>query len=95
MKLLEAVIPAFRKLAYQRLGIVEVKFYHPREISPEERQAIAERFAELTGKKVELDFHRDETLLGGALAQIGSVTYDGSVKGSLERLREQLAAGWK
>jgi F-type H+-transporting ATPase subunit delta len=93
IRLLETIIAAFRKVVQQRLGIVAVKLYHPGEISPEERQAIADRFEELTGKKVSLELHRDETLIGGLLAQIGSITYDGSVKGSLERLRARFTAG--
>ena len=32
------------------------------------------------------------TLLGGAVVKIGSTIYDGSVKGQLERMREQLVA---
>jgi F0F1-type ATP synthase delta subunit len=31
-------------------------------------------------------------LLGGILAQIGSTVYDGSVRGNLARIREQLTA---
>lgn len=93
IKLLEAVIAAFRKVAQQRLGIVAVKVYHPGEITREQRQAIEDRFVELTGKKVSLEFYRDESLIGGLVAQIGSITYDGSVKGDLERLRSQLMVG--
>jgi F-type H+-transporting ATPase subunit delta len=94
MSLLATVILAFRKIANQRLGVVEVEIFHAHEITAEERQALAGRFAGLTGKKVSMRFHRDDTLLGGVLAQIGSVTYDGSLKGSLERLRERLTADW-
>ena len=94
MRLLPTVIVAFRKVVNQRLGIVEVEICHARQITAEERSRFADRFAELTGKKVILQFRRDESLLGGVLAQIGSITYDGSLKGSLERLRERLTAGW-
>jgi len=41
---------------------------------------------------VELEFRIDRDLLGGILAQIGSTVYDGSVRGSLARIREQLLA---
>jgi F-type H+-transporting ATPase subunit delta len=37
-------------------------------------------------------YTRDESILGGAIVQIGSTIYDGSVKGQLERIREELAA---
>jgi F-type H+-transporting ATPase subunit delta len=53
---------------------------------------VAVRFRELTGKQVELEFRTDRELLGGILAQIGSTVYDGSVRGNLARMREQLSA---
>jgi F-type H+-transporting ATPase subunit delta len=46
----------------------------------------------LTGKQVELEFRIEGELLGGILAQIGSTLYDGSVRGNLARIREQLMA---
>ena len=60
--------------------------------SEAERQSVAARFRELTGKEVELEFRIDRELLGGILAQIGSTVYDGSVRGNLARIREQLMA---
>ena len=43
-----------------------------------------------TGKKIEARFHRDESLLGGAVVRVGSTVYDGSVREQLTRLRQQL-----
>ena len=44
----------------------------------------------MTGKKVRACYEQDASLLGGAVVQVGSTIYDGSVKGQLERIREQL-----
>jgi len=44
----------------------------------------------MTGKRVRARYEQDATLLGGAVVQVGSTIYDGSVKGQLERIREQL-----
>jgi F-type H+-transporting ATPase subunit delta len=44
----------------------------------------------MTGKKVRARYEQDASLLGGAVVQVGSTIYDGSVKGQLERIREQL-----
>jgi len=35
----------------------------------------------------------DPALIGGVVARIGSVVYDGSVRRQLERIREALTAG--
>jgi len=50
------------------------------------------RFNELTQKQSELEFHLDGSLIGGLVAQIGSTVFDGSIRGSLDRLRGQLLA---
>jgi F-type H+-transporting ATPase subunit delta len=44
----------------------------------------------LTGKKVRARYGQDTSLLGGAVVQVGSTIYDGSVKGQLEKIQEQL-----
>ncbi len=92
MPLLEEVLKAFQKVADDRLGIVEVQVLYAQDLMPEEKEALREKFAELTGKSVEMKFRREEKLLGGIQARVGSKVYDGSVQGYLERLREQLTS---
>jgi len=92
MPLLEEAIQAYRKIANERLGIVQVIISSASDLSPVERESVAARFRELTGKQVELEFRIEGALLGGMVAQIGSTVYDGSVRGNLARLREQLMA---
>jgi F-type H+-transporting ATPase subunit delta len=92
MPLLEEAVQAYRKIANDRMGIVQVTISSASDLSPAERESVAARFQGLTGKKVELEFRTDRELLGGILAQIGSTVYDGSVRGNLVRIREQLLA---
>jgi F-type H+-transporting ATPase subunit delta len=92
MPLLEEAIQAYRKIANDRLGIVQVIISSASDLSPAERESVAAQFRELTGKQVELEFRIEGQLLGGILAQIGSTVYDGSVRGNLARLRDQLTA---
>lgn len=88
--LLEEVLAAYQRLAYDQLGIVEVKIASAGELSAAEREVLRARFAELTRKQVELEFEREPELLGGVVAQIRSTVYDGSVRGHLRRIKEQL-----
>jgi F-type H+-transporting ATPase subunit delta len=92
MPLLEEAVQAYRKITNDREGIVQVAITSASELSESERESVAARFRQLTGKQVELDFRIDSRLLGGMMAQIGSTVYDGTVRGSLERIREQLMA---
>ncbi len=43
-----------------------------------------------TGKDIELTVSVDPSLMGGILVRIGDTVLDGTVKGKLDRLREQL-----
>ena len=90
--LLEEVLEAFQRTANERLGIVEVQVLYAQDLTPEEQEALRGKFAELTGKRVEMKFRRDEKLLGGIQARVGSTVYDGSAQGYLDRLRGQLTS---
>jgi len=92
MPLLGEILQAFRNVSYARLGIVRVKISSAADLSNEERELLRARFNELTKKQSELEFHLDGGLIGGLVAQIGSTIYDGSIRGHLDRIREQLLA---
>lgn len=90
--MLGEILTAFLKIANERLGVVQVRVSSATTLSDAEQQALRARFEEVTRKKVEMEFRMDGELLGGILAQIESTVYDGSIRGNLEKLREQLMA---
>jgi F-type H+-transporting ATPase subunit delta len=59
-------------------------------LDDERREAIASRIREWTGKQVEIETEVDPELLGGAVIRIGDQLIDGSTRGRLRGLREQL-----
>jgi len=90
--LLEQVLEDCGKELNRRLGFAEADITSARELSSAERRALESQVEKLTGKKIRARYGRDESILGGAIVQVGSTIYDGSVKGQLERIREELAA---
>ncbi len=44
----------------------------------------------MTGKEVILSLEKDPSLIGGFLAKIGNVVYDGSLKAQIAKLQENL-----
>ena len=52
--------------------------------------AIAEKLSATTQKKVLVERAVDPAILGGVVAQVGSVVYDGSLRTQLEDLRATL-----
>ena len=90
--LIADVAKNFEKELNSRLGFAEAQITSARELNPAERRALESQVEKLVGKKVRARYDRDESILGGAIVQVGSTIYDGSVKGQLERIREQLSS---
>ena len=76
-----------------RQGFAEAQVSSARQLSDPEKQMLEAEIVKMTGKKVRARYQRDASLLGGAVVQVGSTIYDGSVKGQLEKIREQLVEG--
>jgi len=87
------VVAEFRREINRRLGIFEARVVSARALDQQERRALEQQIAGLTGGQVEAQFEEDPSLIGGAVVQVGSTVYDGSVRGRLDRLREELTAG--
>lgn len=87
------IVRHFQAELDRRLGIVEAEVASARELTPAEKKALESEVARLTGSRVRASYQREPALLGGARVRVGSTIYDGSVRGQLRRLKEQLATG--
>jgi F-type H+-transporting ATPase subunit delta len=85
---------AFRELVDDAAGRVRARVRAPLPLGDRERAALAGRLSRvLGGKQVVFEEAVDGALLGGFVAEIGSLLVDGSLDGQLARLRERLARG--
>ncbi|HLW51505.1 MAG TPA: ATP synthase F1 subunit delta [Candidatus Angelobacter sp.] len=89
--LVEEIAALFKQELERRMGIEEANVSSARELTPAERKSLEQRLTAVTGKKVRAKYSLDSALLGGAVVRMGSTIYDGSVKGQLQRLKEQIA----
>jgi F-type H+-transporting ATPase subunit delta len=80
----------FRDQLDQRMGIADAQVNSARELSPTEKKMLEAQLAGVTGKKIRAHYGEDPELLGGAVVRIGSTIYDGSVRGQLQRIKEQI-----
>ncbi|HWG20146.1 MAG TPA: ATP synthase F1 subunit delta [Terracidiphilus sp.] len=87
------VAAAYRTELQEREGIRQAEIVTARELSEPERNALLDGVGKLAGAQIQASFKLDLSILGGTVVRIGSTVYDGSVKGRLERLREELIAG--
>ena len=86
------IVKQFGQELNQRLGFTEAAITSARALSEPERHSLEAEVEKLAGRKVLARYSEDATILGGAIVRIGSTIYDGSVKGTLERIREQLSS---
>ncbi len=82
---------AYRQLLQEKLGIHPAEIVTARALGTEERDALLAEIGKLAGGRVEATFKQDKSILGGTVVRIGSTVYDGSLRGRLQRLREELA----
>lgn len=60
------------------------------ELDEATKNALVAKLEQKAGKKVEADFRVDPNLIGGVKVALGNYVLDGSVRGSLNRLRDRL-----
>ena len=87
---ISAELDALVARAQNRLSVELTTSY---ELSDEEAQSIVQTIENASGRSVEASRTVDPSLIGGIVLHIGSHRADGSVRGRLERLRQELAGG--
>ena len=91
LALLPQIAEQFQALLDEHRGIAHAQVMTAVPMSEEERQALARRLSELTGKQVSLEVQEDAEILGGLVARIGDRLIDGSTRSKLRALKRRLA----
>jgi len=90
---LARVVAEFIRLDEKRQGIIHATATSAAPLTDLEVKALTGRLEQMTGGRIALETDVDASLLGGLIVRVGARLIDGSVRGRLERLRQQLAAG--
>jgi F-type H+-transporting ATPase subunit delta len=88
---LPKIIEALAQVAAEQRSrsVAEVRSAVP--LDDQRRAELIKALAKVTGRDVEAKVLVDPSLIGGVVAQVGDMVFDGSVKRKLEMAREQLA----
>ena len=88
--LLPDLLASFRDrlLDYRKVVRAEVTTAAP--LAAERAKAIEASLAGMTGRTVILDTKVDPSIIGGVVARIGSIVYDGSITRQLQKMKERL-----
>jgi F-type H+-transporting ATPase subunit delta len=90
---LPRVVAEFIRLDERRQGIVHANATSAAPLTDLEVKALTARLEQMTGGRIALETDVDAALLGGLIVRVGDRLIDGSVRGRLERLRNQLTSG--
>jgi F-type H+-transporting ATPase subunit delta len=90
--LLAEILPAFRSLVDEHLGLVQAAVTSAQPLAEAERAQLEAALGRKTGRVVRATYAVDPALIGGAVTRIGSTIYDGSVREHLRVLRERLSS---
>jgi len=87
---LEEIAKEFERLMAREERRLTVELTTARELTDDEAQAIVAQIEEAAGRKVEATRTVDPDLVGGIVLRAGPYRVDASVRGRLERLRQEL-----
>ena len=73
------------------LPSADARISSARELTAAEKKSLEQRLSAVTGKTVRASYSEDSSLLGGAVVRIGTTIYDGSVRGQLQRMKEEIS----
>jgi F-type H+-transporting ATPase subunit delta len=84
------IVALYEVLAEEAQNRLRVRVKSAVPLSPALQEEVRQRFAQYTSKHIVIDEELDPTLIGGLVAQMGSLVLDGSIRNELLRLRTAL-----
>ncbi len=82
------MVDAFFDLVDESAGIVKAEVFVAQDLSPENKEKIANLLASSLGKNsIQLSVKKDASLLGGLTVKIGSLLIDNSLKTKIQQLK--------
>lgn len=89
---LQDVIHAYEEILDELHGMLRADVFASAKVEKAVDQRLQKAISKLTEKKVKVNYHVDESLIGGFKLKIGSTIYDGSIGTQLEEFRRRLSA---
>ena len=90
LTLLPELSAAFERRLMTHRHVVHAELSTAVEIPADRVEALKDGLAQATGREVRMETRVDPALVGGAVARIGSMVYDGSVTTQLQKLKQAL-----
>lgn len=88
---LPAIARALDAMIETKAGRVAAEVVSAKPLDPSQLSQITAALEKLSGKKVNVSKREDPELLGGVVAKVGDIVYDGSLRTQLRTLRDELS----
>lgn len=88
-----AIQARYGELADRAAGRCAARIVAARPLSDEQKRRLERALSARTGQQVQIEVQIEAGLLGGAVAQVGDLVFDGSLQAQLEMLRTNLTRG--
>ena len=89
----DAIRAEFDRLADEAAGWLQADVVSASPLRPDQRERLRAALAARAGREVELEVRVDPSLIGGAIARVGGLVFDGSLRTQLAQLRDNLTRG--
>ena len=89
----EAIREEYKRLAAEASGRVKAHVVSAGPLDDARRSQLERALTQRTGRQIELDVQVDPKLIGGAIATVGDLVFDGSLRTQLAQLRANLTKG--
>jgi F-type H+-transporting ATPase subunit delta len=90
LALLPEIVRSYENRLMEHAQVVRAEVVTAIALPPDRLLALQQGLAGATGRQVQLEHRVDPSIVGGAIARVGSTVYDGSVTRQLEKLKQQL-----
>ena len=88
-----AIREEYGRLADEAAGRTQAEVVAATPLGEEQQERLRRALTAHTGREVEISVRVDEGLLGGVVAKVGDLVFDGSLRTQLEQLRSNLMKG--
>jgi F-type H+-transporting ATPase subunit delta len=88
--MLRLVVRTIHQMYGELNGRHEVRVYVPHPLADDLQQGLRQALQSRLGVEADFHFHIKPELIGGMVVQVGDTVFDGSVRTTLERARQQM-----
>ena len=90
---LKMIVDSFQEFMDEEMGVVRAVVRSAVSLPEDLKKKLSDVLSQVTGKHVALKLEEDPSIIGGMVAHIGDVVWDGSIRSQLQCIKESIGRG--